>query len=105
MVRLLVQLARRRHLDDAAEVHDRDPVRDVPDDREVVRDEQVREVELVLQRLEQVDDLRLDRDVERGDRLVRDDEVRVDGERAGDADPLALAAGELVRVARRRVTR
>ena len=48
---------------------------------------------------EQVDDLRLDRDVERRDGLVGDDQLRVQGERAGDADPLALAAGELVRVA------
>ncbi len=54
---------------------------------------------LTLQVLEQVNDLRLDRDVERGDRLVRDDEVRLDGERARNADALTLAARELVRVA------
>ncbi len=52
-----------------------------------------------LQVLEQVDDLRLDRHVERGHRLVGDDELGVDRERARDADALALAAGELVRVA------
>ena len=75
----------------------------MPDDREVVRDEQIREVELLLQLLEQVDDLRLDRDVERGDGLVGDDEVRVDRDRAGEADALALSAGELVRVTARRV--
>ena len=34
-------------------------------------------------------------------RLVADDEARLDGERARDADALALAAGELVRIARR----
>ena len=71
----------------------------MPDDREVVRDEEVREIELPLQLLEQVDDLRLDRDIERRDRLVEDHEVRVDRERASDADALALAARELVRVA------
>ena len=48
---------------------------------------------------EQVDDLRLDRDVERGDGLVADEHVRLHGERAGDRDALALAAGELVRKA------
>ena len=37
---------------------------------EVVGDEQVGEPEVVLQVVEQVDDLRLDRDVQRGDRLV-----------------------------------
>ena len=37
-----------RDLDDPAEVHDGDPVGDVTDDREVVGDEEVGEVELVL---------------------------------------------------------
>ena len=67
------------------------------DDAEVVRDEDVREVELVLQVVEQVDHLRLDRDVERRDRLVGDDQLRVQRERARDADALSLAARELVR--------
>ena len=53
----------------------------------------------LLQVLEQVEDLRLHRDVERRDRLVADDQLRVDRERARDADALALAAGELVREA------
>jgi hypothetical protein len=44
--RVVVELVARRDLDDPPEVHDRDPVRDVPDDREVVRDEEVRELEL-----------------------------------------------------------
>ena len=55
--------------------------------------------ELFLKVLEQVDDLRLDRDVERRDGLVGDDELRVDGQRPRDADALALAPGELVRIA------
>ena len=74
-------------------------VGDVADDVEVVRDEDVGEPEVALQVLEQVEDLRLHRDVERRDRLVADDQLRVDGERARDADALALAAGELVREA------
>ena len=86
-------------LDDAAEVHDRDAVGDLADDREVVRDEDVGQVELALQALEQVEDLRLDRDVERRDRLVADDQLGPQRERAGDADALALSARELVRVA------
>ena len=64
-------------LDDLAEVHHRDPVGDVLHDAEVVRDEQVGQAELGLQVLQQVDDLRLDRDVERADRLVADDELGV----------------------------
>ena len=95
----------RRSLDDLAEIHDRDAVGDVLHHREVVGDEDVGEAEAALQVLQQVDDLRLDRDVERRDRLVADDEARLDGERAGDADALALAAGEFVRVAPRMVRR
>ena len=59
-------------------------------------DEQVREPEPVLQVLEQVDDAGLDRHVERRHRLVEHDQRRVERQRAGDADALALAAGELV---------
>ena len=86
-------------LDDLAEVHHGDPVADVADHREVVRDEDVGEAELALQIGEQVDDLRLDRDVERRDRLVADDQLGAQREGAGDADPLSLAARELRREA------
>jgi hypothetical protein len=61
-----------------------------------VRDEQVRQAELVLKLFEEVDDLSLDRDVERRDGLVADDELWVQRQCASEADPLALAAGELV---------
>jgi len=52
----------------------------VPHDGQIVGDEEVGEVELALKALEQVDDLRLDRDVERRDRLGGHDEVRVERE-------------------------
>ena len=52
-----------------------------------------------LQFEQQVQHLRLDRDVECGDRLVGHDQARAGGERAGDADALALAATEGVRKA------
>ena len=88
-----------RQLDDAAEVHHGDAVGDVADDGEVVRDEDVGQVELLLQLDEQVQHLRLDRDVERRDGLVGDDELRLQDERARQADALPLPAAELVRVA------
>ena len=86
-------------LDDLAEVHDGDAVAHPLDHRKVVGDEQVREEELLLKILEQVEDLGLDRDVEGGDGLVADDEPRVERQRPGDADALPLPARELVRVA------
>ena len=54
---------------------------------------------LSLEVLEQVEHLGLDADVERRHRLVADDQRRVEHERAGDRDALALAAAELVRTA------
>src|SRR5439155_804007 len=66
-------------------------------DAQVVGDEDVGEPEVLLQVFEQVEDLRLHGHVERRDRLVADDQLRVDGEGARDTDSLALAAGELVR--------
>ena len=89
---LAEQLAPVGELGDAAEVHHRDPVADVLDDAHVVGDEDVGQAELALELLEQVQDLRLDRDVERRDGLVADDEVGLEHERPGDPDPLPLAA-------------
>ena len=68
------------------------------DHRQVVGDEEIGKAHLALQVHHQVEHLRLDRDVERGDRLVADDQLGLQRQRAGDADALALAAGELVRV-------
>ena len=99
MCRRLVDLVAWPHLDDLAEVHHRDAIRDVADDREIVRDEEIRELELPLEIRKQVDDLSLNRDVERRHRLVEHDEVRVEGERAGKADSLSLSSRELVREA------
>ena len=85
-------------LDETAEIHDGDAVRHMVHDREVVADEQVGQAEIVLQVAHQVEDLGLDRHVERRGRLVAQDQVRLAGERPGDGDALALAAGEFVRV-------
>ena len=88
-----------RQLDDAAEIHHRDALAEMPHDRQIVRDEQVGQAEALAQILEQIDDLRLDRDVERRDRLVADDEFRLERQSARDPDALALAARHFVRVA------
>src|SRR5258706_4862338 len=69
------------------------------DDGEVVRDEEVGDLSLALEVVKQVEDLRLDGDVQSADGLVADDEIRGERERAGDADALALAAGKFVGVA------
>ena len=53
----------------------------------------------LLEVAQQVEDRRLHRDVERRDRLVRDEHARPEDQRAREADALALAARQLVRVA------
>ena len=78
-------------------LHDHDAVAEGADDLEVVGDEQVAEALLVLQLAQELDDLRLHREVERRRRLVEQDEFGLERDGAGDGDALALAAGELVR--------
>src|SRR5688572_27084858 len=82
----------RTNFHDLAEIDDRDAIGDPAHHGDVVRDEKQREAKLFLQVLEEIDDLRLYRDVERGHRLVRNHELRIDRQRARDSDPLALPA-------------
>src|SRR5437667_11285754 len=94
-----VQSIGRGDLDDLSQVHHRDSIGDVADHGEVMRNEQVGDPELALESLKKVDDLGLDRDVQRAYRFVTDNEIGFNGQRPGDADALALSAREFVRVA------
>ena len=80
-----------------AEVHHHDPVAHVLDHGQVMRDEQHGQAVALLHLLEQVEDLGLDRDVQRGHGLVADQHLGVESQCPGNADPLALPARELVR--------
>ena len=82
----------------------------------VVGDEDGGEAGLVVDFAQAAAELLADAGVERAEGLVEEEHARLDGERAGEGDALALAAGELGRVAagrcrggwmrsRRRVTR
>ena len=75
--RRVVDLRQSGQLDDLAAAHHGDPVADVPDHRQVVRDEDQRQRELLHQVGEQVEDLAAHRDVESADRLVGDEDSRV----------------------------
>ena len=94
------QLGRRRVLGElAALLQDRDAVAHLDRLVDVVGDEDDRLAQLGLQAQELVlQPLAVDR-VDRAERLVHEHQRRVGGERARDADALALAAGELRRVA------
>ena len=80
-------------------VHHDQPVRDVPGARDVVRDVEDRDALLVAQLRHQVEQADPDRHVEHGDRLVGQDQLRPRRQRLGEADPLPLAAAQLVREA------
>jgi hypothetical protein len=67
---------------------------DLPDDRQIVRNEDIGQVLFILQPQQKIEDLSLYVDVQRGYRLVRDDELCC--KRPRDRDPLALSSGELV---------
>jgi hypothetical protein len=85
------------HLDDLAEIHHRDPIRDMAYDRQVMGYEKERQAHALTNVLEQVQHLRTDRDIKGRDRLVADDEPRLGRERAGNADALPLPAREFMR--------
>ena len=63
-----------------------------------MRDQHHRGAALGGEALQQRDDLRLDRDVERGGRLIGDQQARLGGERERDDYALTHAARKLVRI-------
>src|ERR1700738_4342121 len=94
-------LLHRPLLDDLAAIHDADHVRNAANDAEIMGDEQQAHAEPRPNLREQGQDLRLHRDIERRGRLIRDQEIGLVGERHRDHDALALATGQLMRVARK----
>ena len=77
-------------------MHDVHGVDHLTHDRQVVGDEEQAQAEIVAQRPEQLQDLRLHRHVEGRHRLVADEQLRIDRQRPGDGDALAFAAGQRV---------
>jgi hypothetical protein len=98
-------LAGGARLDDAAGIHHRDAVAELRHHPEIVGDEQHRHAELPSQAVDEIEDLGLHGDVEGRGGLVRDEKVGLVRERDGDHHALALAAGELVRIALERTGR
>ena len=91
-------LVGRPALDDGAAIHHHHALHVLGDDAEIVRDQDHRHAALLDEIGDEIEDLALDGDVERGGRLVGDQQVGLAGERHRDGDALALAAGELVRI-------
>src|SRR6185312_8758148 len=98
MARPLDDVAQRPDLGDAPGIHDRHAVGSLGDHADVVGDQHHRHAMVAAELLQERDDLRLDGDVERGGRLVGDDELRIAAQRQRDDDALTHAAREMVRI-------
>ncbi|MFC7512768.1 hypothetical protein ACFQV4_31245 [Streptomyces thermocarboxydus] len=72
---VLVDLGGGTFLDDPSRVHHREPVAGVGEHRQVVADHHQPHVLVGDQLLDEAQDLRLDHHVQRGGRLVRDDQA------------------------------
>src|SRR5260370_24241432 len=70
---------------------------EISDDTQIMTDEDEREVEFSLQIPEKIEHLRLNGNVKGGDRLVGNDEVWFERDRARDSNSLPLATGQLMR--------
>ena len=88
----------RRGFHIAPGIHHDHALRGFRDHAEIMGDQDDRGAKLGLELPDQVQDLRLDGDVERRGRLVGDQHLRIAGQRHGDHDALAHPAGELMRV-------
>ncbi len=102
VARMVVDLERRADLLDPALVHHHDAVGHRQRFFLVVRHVDGGDAELALQRADLLAQRHADLGVERRERLVEQQHLRLDGERAGERHALLLAAGELVGIARRR---
>src|SRR3981081_1238285 len=92
MQRRGIKLAGGRGLDDAAEIHHGNAPAAGLVDRRTMGNEEIGEPELLLQILQEIDDLGLDRYIQCRHRLIADNEFGFDRERARDTDALALTA-------------
>jgi len=97
VLRSRAYLIDRPGFDHVAAVHHGDTLTGLGNDTEIVRHEQDCHVEITTALLDQLEDLRLGRHVERRSRFVGDQESRTGRDRDGDHDALAHAAGEFVR--------
>ena len=84
--------------DDTTGIHNLDAVAETGDDPEIMRDEHNRHAQFPLHFFDQLENLRLHRDIEGGGRFVGDENLGFGDERHGDHYALSHAAGEFVRV-------
>ncbi len=77
MLRVGVDVPNRPQFHDLPQIHDGNSITDMTHHAEVMRDEQIGQAEFILQVFQEVDHLGLDRHVKGRDRLIGNDEGRV----------------------------
>src|SRR5471032_1487691 len=81
-----------------AGAHDRDASGNLRHNRQAVRNKNAGEMKFTLEFLQQQENLSAHGDIQSGDRLIGDDQARLQNERASNSNTLALAAGKFVRI-------
>ena len=89
------------NFDNLAQVHHHYPAADMLHYRQVMGDEQISNAALLLQVLQEIDDLSLNRHIQGTNRFVTNYHFGVNRKGTGNADALSLASAEFVRIALR----
>src|SRR5712691_721564 len=95
---MIKNIAHRARLDRTAGIHHHDAVAHLGDDTEIVRDKDNRQPGLFLNFPQQTQVLCLDGYIQRGRRLVGNDDVRLTGKRNGTHDTLLHTPAHLMRI-------
>src|SRR5512138_3564562 len=98
MMRIIEEDFHRRFLDNLAAIHNDDALRSFGDDAEVVRNHENGSAELLLKIHEKLENLRLNRHVERSRWLIRDHQCWTHDERHGNQHALSHSTRQLMRI-------
>ena len=98
MAGIVEDLIRRSLFADASGIHDDDFIAQLRDNSEVMGDHNDRHSDLALDIFHKFQNTGLDRNVQRGRRLVRDQDIGLTGKRHCDHDPLSHTARQLMRI-------
>lgn len=90
---------RRPLFDDFSRFHHDHPIADLRRHPQVMGDKNKRQAEALAQFRQQAQHLRLDGNVQRGNRLIRHQNARFQRQRPGQTDSLPLSAGKLMGIA------
>lgn len=96
--RILKQFIRRTGFNHRPQIHNADVIRNMADDRQIMRDKHVSQLILILQIHQQIQNLCLNGNIKRRNRLVTDNKFRVQRNRTRNTDTLTATAIQLMGV-------